>query len=227
MYFSRLMINPQRRQAKRFLADARAVHAAVEAAFPPSREARETRNLWRLDRTLQEVVLYVVSQQQPDLRHIQEQAGWESLPAESTDYGRFLGAIQRGQRYSFRLAANPVKREFIANGRGRLFPHVTEEQQITWLTTRAEGWGFKVRPAQLFGSPVSGVADLPPDVRVVHRNDGRFKKVDDDGSRTVTQRQVTFVGSLEVADATKFRESLTSGMGRGKAYGLGLMTLAR
>ncbi|MDO5617958.1 type I-E CRISPR-associated protein Cas6/Cse3/CasE [Kocuria sp.] len=227
MYFSRLTLNPQRRQAKHLVADARAMHAAVEAAFPPSMAGSETRNLWRLDRMEHEVILYVVSPQRPDLRHIQEQAGWESAPAESTDYERFLGSIQRGQRYSFRLAANPVKRQFVPGGRGRILPHVTEAQQVTWLMARAEGWGFTVRPVQTLQETAAGDVDLPPDVRVVHRNDGHFRKTDESGNRTVTQRQVTFVGSLEVLEANKLRESLTRGMGRGKAYGLGLMTLAR
>lgn len=227
MYFSRLVLNPQRRQAKRFMADARAMHAAVEAAFPPGLGSQEVRNLWRLDRVEHEVVLYVVSQHRPDLRHIQEQAGWESAPADSTDYGRFLGSIQRGQRYSFRLAANPVKRQFVAGGRGRVLPHVTEEQQINWLMTRAESWGFAVCPVQAAGGMAQGVVDQRPDVRVVYRQDGHFRKIDDGATRIVTQRQVAFMGTLEVVDAGKLRESLTRGMGRGKAYGLGLMTLAR
>lgn len=227
MYFSRLAINPQRRQAKHLMVDARAMHAAVEAGFPPGMRSQETRNLWRLDRMEHEAVLYVVSQQRPDLRHVQEQAGWESAPAQYTDYGRFLGSIQRGQRYSFRLAANPVKRQFVAGDRGRILPHVTEEQQTEWLMTRAEGWGFTVRPVHPVDGAAQDGANVLPDVRVVHRNDGRFRKVDDSGARTVTQRQVTFTGSLEVVDAGKLRESLTRGMGRGKAYGLGLMTLAR
>lgn len=227
MYFSRLAINPQRRQAKHLMVDARAMHAAVESAFPPGQGPLETRNLWRLDRMEREVVLYVVSQQPPDLRHIQEQAGWEAAPGETTDYGRFLGAIQRGQRYAFRLTANPVKRQFVSGRRGRVLPHVTEEQQIRWLITRSDGWGFAVRPVGTEVGSSDGDSDLPPDVRVVLRNDGHFRKVDDSGARTVTQRQVTFTGSLEVSDANKLRESLTRGMGRGKAYGLGLMTLAR
>ena len=38
---------------------------------------------------------------------------------------------------------------------------------------------------------------------------------------------VTYEGLLTVTDAEKFREALTGGIGRGKAYGLGLLTVVR
>ena len=38
---------------------------------------------------------------------------------------------------------------------------------------------------------------------------------------------VTYEGLLTVTDAEKFREALISGIGRGKAYGLGLLTVVR
>ena len=37
----------------------------------------------------------------------------------------------------------------------------------------------------------------------------------------------SFEGLLRVTDAALFREALTRGIGRGKAYGLGLLTLMR
>ena len=37
----------------------------------------------------------------------------------------------------------------------------------------------------------------------------------------------TFEGVLEVTDPDALRRALTHGIGRGKAYGCGLMTLAR
>ena len=38
-------------------------------------------------------------------------------------------------------------------------------------------------------------------------------------------KSVTFEGILTVTDAARFRETLTQGLGRGKAYGNGLMTV--
>lgn len=224
MYFSRLEINPQRRQAKFFAANPRALHAAVEMAFPQAVREQDSRNLWRLDRGEHSQVLYVVSEARPDLRHIQEQAGWDTAPPESTDYDRLLGALRTGQRYVFRLAANPVKRQFVAGSRGKILPHVTESQQIQWLVERSHGWGFQIPVVDSAGQREALVAEPAPDVRVVQRHDHSFSK---QGRCMVTQRHVVFAGSLEVSDAAVFRQALVTGMGRGKAYGLGLMTLAR
>ena len=47
------------------------------------------------------------------------------------------------------------------------------------------------------------------------------------GTRPVTLLAVTYEGVLQVTDAEQFRAMLCQGMGRGKAYGLGLMTVMR
>lgn len=41
----------------------------------------------------------------------------------------------------------------------------------------------------------------------------------------MTLQEVTFEGVLTVKDPEIFKETLISGFGRGKAYGMGLMTL--
>ncbi|MCI5956432.1 MAG: type I-E CRISPR-associated protein Cas6/Cse3/CasE [Clostridiales bacterium] len=46
-------------------------------------------------------------------------------------------------------------------------------------------------------------------------------------SRTVSLQAATFEGLLTVTDAERFRRTLTEGVGRGKAYGLGLLTIVR
>ena len=38
---------------------------------------------------------------------------------------------------------------------------------------------------------------------------------------------VTYEGLLTVTDVQAFREALTNGIGRGKAYGMGLLTVMR
>ena len=43
----------------------------------------------------------------------------------------------------------------------------------------------------------------------------------------MTLLTVTYEGVLEVTDAAAFREALTNGIGRGKAYGMGMMTVMR
>ena len=49
-----------------------------------------------------------------------------------------------------------------------------------------------------------------------------FKK---NGTRLVTLLAVTYEGVLQVTDPEAFKALLCEGVGRGKAYGLGLMTI--
>lgn len=47
------------------------------------------------------------------------------------------------------------------------------------------------------------------------------------GGRPVSLLSVTFEGFLTVTDADLFRCTLTEGIGRGKAYGMGMLTVVR
>ena len=65
-------------------------------------------------------------------------------------------------------------------------------------------------------------------MQVTRRADLSFGKHDDAGPgrrRQVTLRQARFDGTLRVVDAAVLRTALVQGIGRGKAYGCGLLTL--
>ena len=54
----------------------------------------------------------------------------------------------------------------------------------------------------------------------------QFTKGGTEGKK-VTLLSVTFEGVLQVCDAELFRKTLAEGIGRGKAYGQGLLTVMR
>lgn len=222
-FFSRILINPQRREARKLIASPQAMHAAVLAAFPPDVTASaESRVLWRLDVNGPTYTLYVQSPDEPDIRHIQEAAGWESRPAEVAHLGKLLAKLDSGQEWAFRFTGNPVKSLPVENGkRGRVVPHVTAEQQLGWLVHKAGQWGFEIK---------SGQEDGTYQAAVTSRDDQRFSRTDPHqaGRRgTVALRQAQFDGVLTITDVELFKESLLKGMGKGKAYGCGLLTLRK
>ncbi|MFC2763767.1 MAG: type I-E CRISPR-associated protein Cas6/Cse3/CasE [Rothia dentocariosa] len=216
-YFSKFLINPQRRGARKLLSSPQALHAAVMATVPPDVKPEDGRILWRLDITGHQYVLYVLSPEKPDFSTLIEQAGWDTRPGESAHYGRLLAKLENGQEWGFRLTANPVKRQ---RGKGdKIFPHVTPAQQSAWLRERAQQWGFEVIPVEN-----QEIADIP---LVTARKDLSFSHRDSSGNiGKVTLRKAQFDGALRITDAELFRKALVNGMGRGKAYGMGLMTLA-
>lgn len=221
MFLSRFRINTARREARKLLASPQAMHAAVLAGFPcPEDHTRDdARTLWRIDQGRdQQVLLYVVSPTAPDLTHLVEQAGWPTIARtwETRPYARLLDSLDKGQRWAFRLTANPTR-----NGRRKeddpttqRYGHVTPVQQVEWLTKRAERNGFNVvRQAD-------GELNLVTHNRQIHRFTRKH------GEKPVTVITATYDGVLEVEDPALFRNVLTRGIGHARAYGCGLLTLA-
>jgi CRISPR system Cascade subunit CasE len=216
MYFTRMALNPARRGTRFFQASPQAMHAAVLSAFPPGvvTQSMEGRVLWRLDRSRHEVFLYMVSPEPPDLTHLIEQAGWPTSSTwETRNYAPMLGQITAGQRYAFRLVANPVRQPREAELGGKRVGHVTAAQQQEWLMDRVERSGFRILEA----------AEETPALVVSDREVKKFSR----GSATVTLSTARFDGRLEVTDAGLLRKALAMGIGPAKGYGCGLMTLAR
>ena len=218
MYLTKMPINGRRRGAAKLLSSPQAMHAAVQSAFPPETlESSGGRALWRVDRAGDnQISLYVVSPVEPDLSHVVEQAGWQTGDMWQTrDYRPLLDRLERGQRWAFRLTANPVFRGRKAGSdwsETKPLAHVTVKQQEGWLLDRAERAGFRVP---------DGFADEAA-LRVVDRSILRFTK----GGHRVVVGTATFEGVLEVADSDALVGTLTQGLGRAKAYGCGLLTLA-
>lgn len=217
MFLTEMPINPQRRGARILLASPQAMHAAVLAGFPDASATDEGRVLWRLDTySRHRTVLFVASPEKPDLTHVVEQAGWPTTETwETRSYGGLLASLQVGQRWQFRLTANPV-RSARREGWSDTKPlgHVTAKQQEQWLLDRTDRLGFRVA--------TSAIAK-EPDLAIVDRTVRRF---DRQGAR-VTVSMATFEGHLEITDTPALRRALTFGIGRAKSYGCGLMTLAR
>jgi CRISPR system Cascade subunit CasE len=214
MHLTRFEINPQRREARSVLASPQRLHAAVLAAFPESRdEPEEGRILWRVDEGRHDAVLYVISPGKPDLTHLLESIGRPTYGWQTRDYGPFLDRLTAGDRWAFRLLANPVHNVLpVGGGRGKRVGHVTAEQQTAWFLRQAQRHGFAV---------TDGSAG-EPDLLVRSRRTIRFAR----GNRTVTLATAVFEGTLKVEDPAALRAALVGGVGPGKGYGCGLLTLA-
>lgn len=240
MILTRMHLNPRRRQTIRFMRDPQALHAAIESAFPPDPPdlTAGSRVLWRLDAEGERRQLLILSPRTPSLEHLQEQAGWSTEQTwESRSYEHLLSRLMRGQRYAFRLTANPVHTVTDTSGRKKLLAHVSVAHQTRWLTERAEllGVRFMTEAETLADVDDLATASPTPDhdglgaspqptplVQVSSRETIHFRR----GAQKVTLARARFDGLLEVTDADRLRSALTSGIGRAKAYGCGLMTLA-
>lgn len=219
MYLTHMPLNPQRRSTKELVASPQRMHAAVLSAFAPG-SAHADRVLWRLDTPERHRLdLYMVSPGEPSLEALVDQAGWSAQPVWRTaEYARLLHSVEAGQRWVFRLRANPVVSVRDApGGRGKRVPLQRPGEQISWLVDRSERLGFTI-PAG---------ADGAPNVQVGDQQRLRFRRGHGDEGRTVTLATAQFDGLLEVRDPDALRDTLVTGVGAAKGYGCGLMTLAR
>lgn len=240
MFLTKFEVNTARRGAKVLLGSPQAMHAAVLGGFPAGEAGRV---LWRLDSWAVATYLYLLTESEPDLTHLVEQAGWPTTATWQTrDYQPVLDRLAPGQRYGFRLTANPTRSTRVHEGkRSQRVGHVTAEQQLGWFLGRANDWGITVDAdssasegaggeaapgagAESGGDALTeGVAPAgEPSVRIVARSVDTFRRQD----AKVTIARATFEGVLTVVDPEALRAAITTGIGPAKAYGCGLLTLA-
>lgn len=227
MYLTRFRFNTARRDARRLLSGPQHLHAAVLHAFPePERlQGEGGRVLWRLDQAERHsAILYLSSPEEPDLTHLVEQAGWPARGIadgwDTRPYGKLLDALDAKQEWAFRLTANPVHQVRPAPGEPfRRLAHVTPEQQLGWLLERCGRHGFAVAEK----------ADGEPNATVLDRSWLHFSKSGQERPQRgqgVSIRKATYEGVLTVEDPEALRRALIRGIGRSKAYGCGMLTLA-
>lgn len=232
-YLSRIWLNPLRRNAQRLLNNPQRLHAAVLGGLPV--QPVTERVLWRIETTAHRAELLVLTQQMPSWEHIVEQAGWpgaDTAQAVVASYRPLLDRLTTGQEYVFKLRANPVsstvnpaspspgQKERLAGAnrpRGVVVAHRTAGHQLQWITERIESWGFRLQ-VTTHGNP---------QVEIVGRDRAVFSKQSATGSgHRVTLQTATFQGQVTVLDQERAATALLDGVGRAKAYGCGLITLA-
>jgi CRISPR system Cascade subunit CasE len=163
------------------------------------------------------VAILVQSAVPPDWDYAFHNGGY--LLAAPPEVRPYDPSFATGERLAFRLVANPTKR-LTKNSRerdgtsvaprwvGKRVP-VPSEHLYEWLARRAAGGGFSIAEHSRAVQP-----------GYVYLN----KKADGPGQRL---RSARYDGLLEVADPELFRKTVATGIGPGKAFGFGLLSVAR
>jgi CRISPR system Cascade subunit CasE len=229
MYLSRLMLNPRNRSVRRDLADCYSLHRTIMAAFPDLGGARGGARaslgvLFRVEAGEEAApVVLVQSEPMPDWRCLEP--GYLQSPAALKPIIDLVGSLDAGRSLRFRLRANPTRtitREGPDGARRQVRVELRgEEQWLDWLRQKAERHGFRLLAAR--------AAAQVPDVRCAARGKVTGTRLEG-GAPGATQRLtlfgVEFEGRLEIVDRTLFLAALRNGIGHGKAYGFGLLSVA-
>lgn len=206
MYLSRMKLDLSLRKTMMALASPSLFHGAVESSFAD----RGGRKLWRIDHLNGSCYLLLLSADEPDLTSAVSQFGFQDEGWETKDYAPLLARVANESVWRFRLAACPSwsKTSKDPAKRGTVLAHTTVEHQKEWLASRAEKHGFALGPDSF---------DVVHSKREMFQKGGRGK--------AVTLMHAIYEGVLTVSDAELFCTALTCGIGRAKAYGMGLMTI--
>jgi CRISPR system Cascade subunit CasE len=219
------------------------MHRTLMRAFPnvtdkTSAEARRKLGvLFRADVDEKQDVIkvYVQSLVEPDWSFLDNIANYMYTNAEMPGYEHkdimpALHKIQKEQVFSFRLRANPTKRVAKDDDplKGKRVELRREEEQIEWLirkgqiTANGNIGGFDLLVRNVRDS--NGAEHLVPRLRIC--SEGRQKGRKRDVKFATTHFAVLFEGLLRVTDAKSFRETIVRGIGPGKAFGFGLLSIA-
>jgi CRISPR system Cascade subunit CasE len=233
MYLSRLVLNPRSRAVRNDLSDCRNLHRTILSAFPQANKEQggaraEFGVLYRADADPRsgKITLLVQSQTEPD---------WSRLPNDYllNDFDELDNpAVKRvdekydtlgeGARLRFRLRANPTRRlpllieNRAGKERGKRVEIFREEEQLDWLRRKGEQHGFRLLAARVNPNVVNARAN--PEGKVIGWRE-RSQPPMKFGS-------VLFEGELEISDPENFKGALRNGIGSGKAYGFGLLSIA-
>jgi CRISPR system Cascade subunit CasD len=144
----------------------------------------------------------------PDWSRALGKAAWLTGGRRCTIRRFDAGAFEAGQELAFDLVANAVKRLAAPDGGPRVGLH--DEQDLrNWLERKAEAGGFAVRREGLEITPLGRLFG-----RLRHRPVRCW-----DG--------VQYRGRLVVRDRELFAKTLINGIGHAKAFGFGLLSVAR
>lgn len=204
MYLTRLTLDPRCGEAHRDLADAYDMHRTLVRAFVANDVAVSPRFLWRLEAGANPAgspALLVQSREPGNWDVLQSLPGYLQRSPESKEIE--LSTLVRPERhYRFRLQANPT---VTRDGKRRGLSG--ESEQLAWLQRQGERHGFAVGTALVSDSNLF---------------DSRRK-----GGAAILLQRACFEGVLRVISTDALRAALLDGIGPAKAFGCGLLSLAR
>lgn len=231
MYLSQLSLNTRRHEVHRDLASPYEMHRTLMRAFPDQADGGAGRVLFRVEVSRDEdrpPLVLVQSEREPDWSRLR-QSDYASVNGpkrialvgpNATALTDDAAKIETGDRFRFRLVANPtVKRKVEGKKNGRRDACVTEEQQLAWLIRKGDAGGFCLAMIETDdGRDVPNVTVAPI---------GRVSSCRKKDDRTLSHHGVRFDGVLQVTNSALFTETLASGIGSAKAFGFGLLSVAK
>ena len=208
MYLSKIILDLRHPSVRQALRDVNDMHRNLMAGFTMNAEngtpRADLRVLYRMIEQRDQIYLLVSSEEKPDANALAKR-GYYTDETKIRDISALWNVFVEGKILRFELLASPCRK---AGGEGNSRRFFLEEPELraAWLRRKGEAGGFEV----LSVNEVSNRIDL------TGRRNGEGIK----------NSAVLFSGVLRITDRDAFWKSYTQGIGPGKSYGLGMLTVA-
>lgn len=205
MYLSKLVLNERDRKVRSDLSNAYNLHRSIMQAFPDEHHENPRADwniLFRQELDSDVILVQSDSEIEPD---------WTQLPQGYLanhvikPFDLKASQLKPGQIFQFRLKANPSKRD---KQSGKLIGMFHRPDQEAWLTRKGTQYGFAIETVDVIPTP----------------NLYGTKAKETSSIKIFT---VLYQGTLQVSDPTLFFEAIRQGIGRGRSYGCGLLSIAK
>ena len=214
LWLTSLTPNLDQRDTLADLADVTRLHRRLMSLFPDSlgASARSAAGLlFRVETAANSVRVLLQSSIQPDLSRLPPRYG----RAESAQFDSFLQMLTTGMTVRYRITANPSKQLPRGHpGPGR------PGQRVALRGAQAEAWWRK--HADHAGLTLTNVVMLPRQ-DLIGQQTGQIPKA---GKREIRHAAAQYDGTATIQDVHTVRDAISNGIGRGKPYGCGLLSLA-
>jgi CRISPR system Cascade subunit CasE len=220
MFLNRIHLDLRSKEARRDLSDPYQLHSTICRAFStPERKCPEGEFLWRLEPETAPAGcphILVQSRTIPNWTDIGVKR-WlaDSDPAIDLVDRLKLDRLRAGQRFRFRLRANPC-----VTRNGKRLGILELEEQEAWIARKGQQHGFTL--PQLASFDLLDSSQERTDVRISQEQMLRGNR---HSSSVIHVFSVLYDGILTVTEPDRFRESLETGIGHGKVMGLGLLSV--
>lgn len=221
MFLHRIFLDPRCREARRDLSDPYQLHATLCRAFSqPEKKCTEGELLWRLEPEAgpdECPRILVQSRTIPNWDGIGVK-GWLAKADVPVDLKSRLKleALKAGQRYRFRLRANPC---VTRNGKRLGLLQLVEQER--WIQRKGQSHGFVFPQLSAFDCS----EEPEPRIDVTVSQERMLRGMQHHGN-SIRIFSVLYDGVMTVTDADAFVKVLHTGIGHGKALGLGLLSVA-
>lgn len=206
MTLTEIHIDPRQPSAKRALTDCHDMHRNIMRAFADGDGACARRSLgvqYRLLQSGADVKALVLSNE-PGAWGKTEANGYTMIREKSVD--AMLASLTKGRVIGFDLLCVPSKKIKGEGKNSRRRTLTLPEERVAWLERKGEPAGFELTSCMEMGSFTAA------GLRAGQRLSFEFFRM---------------VGNLCITDTKKFTEAYCTGFGPEKAYGMGMMLLAR